>query len=307
MGRTFLDIDMARAADLLGMERKQAERIRDLQRGHFIGLGPAISRRPVSVRIGAVRSGGKAGGVGLLPLPGAAEDMQALLHAELAAEAATPPPPRSPAPVAPPSMAALSEAIAHRPPPAPLPEPAQQEPAMPMPEAHEETVTASEPIPPAPDQGTDLPGILAEMTAQDGVTFRPRNSLFRDFAILCRQRGVPSAHVDITLFRRLFAFACARLDRLDEASRVRVESLAERVEDDVLAPYLAICVASVEGYSAPDEDELARVYGSSSPGRVRRMLEHLERQGLIVVREDFGGERSISVPGLASGLEEVAG
>ena len=46
MGRTFLDIDMPRAADLLGMERRQAEQIRDLQRGHFLGLGPAISRRP---------------------------------------------------------------------------------------------------------------------------------------------------------------------------------------------------------------------------------------------------------------------
>ena len=30
MGRTFLDIDMARAADLLGMERRQAEMFRDL-------------------------------------------------------------------------------------------------------------------------------------------------------------------------------------------------------------------------------------------------------------------------------------
>ena len=30
MGRTFLDIDMARAADLLGMERRQADSIRDL-------------------------------------------------------------------------------------------------------------------------------------------------------------------------------------------------------------------------------------------------------------------------------------
>src|SRR3546814_12136489 len=33
MGRTFLDIDMARAADLPGMERRQAEAIRDLERG----------------------------------------------------------------------------------------------------------------------------------------------------------------------------------------------------------------------------------------------------------------------------------
>ena len=46
MGRTFLDIDMARAADLLGMERRQAEAFRDLERGAFIGLGPAIARRP---------------------------------------------------------------------------------------------------------------------------------------------------------------------------------------------------------------------------------------------------------------------
>ena len=41
MGRTFLDIDMARAADLLGMDRRAAERFRDLQRGHFVALGPA--------------------------------------------------------------------------------------------------------------------------------------------------------------------------------------------------------------------------------------------------------------------------
>lgn len=44
MGRTFLDIDMARAADLLGMERRQAEAFRDLERGQFMALGPALSR-----------------------------------------------------------------------------------------------------------------------------------------------------------------------------------------------------------------------------------------------------------------------
>ncbi|NVN32140.1 ATP-binding protein, partial [Endobacter medicaginis] len=54
MGRTFLDIDMARAADLLGLERRQAEMFRDLARGDFIALGPALSRRPIRVRIGAV-------------------------------------------------------------------------------------------------------------------------------------------------------------------------------------------------------------------------------------------------------------
>ena len=46
MGRTFLDIDMARAADLLGMDRRQAEMFRDLQRGHFVALGPAFPQSP---------------------------------------------------------------------------------------------------------------------------------------------------------------------------------------------------------------------------------------------------------------------
>ena len=69
MGRTFLDIDMARAADLLGMERRQAEQIRDLERGRFLGLGPAIARRPVNVKIGAVRTGTRGGAHKLMPPP----------------------------------------------------------------------------------------------------------------------------------------------------------------------------------------------------------------------------------------------
>jgi uncharacterized protein len=303
MGRTFLDIDMLRAADLLGMERRQAERIRDLQRGHFLGLGPAISRRPIGVKIGPVRSGGKAGGGGLMPLPSApAAEMQALLHASLAEEAARPAPPRAPAPVAPPSMATLADAIAHRPAPAALPMVADRgdDDAAPMvePEAALAAKGARATALPSAAPAVDLPGVLAEMAAEEGMTFQPLSAQYRDFAIRCRQRGVASAHVDAALFRRLFAFASARLDRLDQARRAAVEQLAEQVEDDVLAPYLAICVAAAQGLQRPDEEELARVYGSTSPGRIRRLLDHLERLGRIVVREDFGGERSISVPGL---------
>lgn len=77
-----------------------------------------------------------------------------------------------------------------------------------------------------------------------------------------------------------------------------IERLAEGAEADVLAPYLTIAVPALHGRSRPDEDELARVYGSSSPGRMRRLLEHLERSNLIAVREDFGGARTISVLGL---------
>src|SRR6185436_18357817 len=74
MGRTFLDIDMARAADLLGMERRQAEQIRDLERGRFLALGPAICRRPVAVKIGTVKTSTRGGTHKLMPPPAAATE-----------------------------------------------------------------------------------------------------------------------------------------------------------------------------------------------------------------------------------------
>ncbi len=84
--------------------------------------------------------------------------------------------------------------------------------------------------------------------------------------------------------------------------RAAVERLAEGVADDVLAPYLAILVSAAQGRGTPDEATLARVYGTASPGRIRRLLEHLEKTGLICVHEDFGGDRTISVPGIEAVL-----
>ena len=139
--------------------------------------------------------------------------------------------------------------------------------------------------------------------AEEGATFQSSAALFRNFAQRCRQQGVPSAHVDMLEFRRLFAFAAAGLHELPEKLRETIEELSQAVPEDVLAPYLALAVSVARGASAPDEDELARVYGTSSPSRIRRLLEHMERQGLIVVREEFGGGRTIIVVG----LEELAG
>lgn len=290
MGRTFLDIDMQRAADLLGMDRRQAERIRDLQRGHFLGLGPAISRRPVAVHIGEVRTGGKNAAEGLMPLPQASgEDLEALLHSELAEEAAKPAPPPPP----PPKPAAdLEQAITAR-----AAEQAQRS------ETGEYTASeASTPGDEAPaspqDKEAALTRVIVELAAEEGATFQSSAALFRNFAQRCRQQGVPSAHVDMLEFRRLFAFAAAGLHELPEKLRDTIEELSQAVPEDVLAPYLALAVSVARGASAPDEDELARVYGTSSPSRIRRLLEHMERQGLIVVREEFGGGRTIIVVGL---------
>lgn len=294
MGRTFLDIDMQRAADLLGMDRKQAERIRDLQRGQFLGLGPAISRRPVAVKIGSVQTSGKNAAAGLTPLPDAPkEDMQALLHDDLAAEAAEPARP-APPPVFKPAAEVESAIVA-----------SAEAPRSPAPEggtiADGESSDFSEPVIPA-DNDEAIAAIVSGIAAQEGATYQPIASLFRSFAIQCRQQQVPSAHIDMTAFRRLFAHAVSGLFRLEPDMQARVAAMGEGVAEDVLAPFLAIAVAAAEGKSAPDEDELARIYGSSSPSRIRRLLDHLERGGLIVVREDFGGGRSITVPGIGEGV-----
>jgi len=84
LGRTYLDIDIARAADLLGMNRADSEQVRNLERGEFLGLGPAIARRPLKVKIGSVLTAGKSGGSqGLVPLPNARpEELAGLLLAE---------------------------------------------------------------------------------------------------------------------------------------------------------------------------------------------------------------------------------
>src|SRR5579871_315801 len=82
MGRTFLDIDMARAADLLGMDRRQAETFRELQRGQFVALGPALSRRPLPINVGAVETRPRVATPKLTPLPEAKmEDARGIILA----------------------------------------------------------------------------------------------------------------------------------------------------------------------------------------------------------------------------------
>lgn len=84
LGRTFLDIDIQRAADLLGLRGPDAEQVRNLERGEFLGLGPAVARRMLKVKVGAVQTQGKAGvEKGITPLPMLKpEDMQSALLAE---------------------------------------------------------------------------------------------------------------------------------------------------------------------------------------------------------------------------------
>lgn len=275
MGRTFLDIDMARAADLLGMERKQAETIRDLDRGQFLALGPAICRRPVAIKIGAVKTITRMGTHSLLPLPTAdGSALQAMLFdTEEAATLPAPAPAMDPVPPPPPSAAILDQVAA-----------------------------ASQAPVPAAQLGADAAGVicavLQDMVDDPDCAFQPAAALYQDFTVRCRMHKLPRAPLDLPQFQRRLAMAVAGIFDLDDAQWRDVVALADKVPDDMLAPFLMIARAAVAGAPCPSDDAFARAYGTRSPGRVRRLIEHMEKSGLIVVRTDFGGRRSIGVPDL---------
>lgn len=274
MGRTFLDIDMVRAADLLGMERRQAERIRELERGHFLALGPAITRLPVAVKIGPVQSGLKARAEGLMAMPETAPaDMEALLTRDLASEVAKAPPPAPP----PPRWEDVEDSIAHA-----------EERQVEAPRAPVDTSAVAQ----------QIDTIIATLAAEAGIAFQSASAQYQTFLSRCRRERIIGPMPDMGTFRRRFAMAGAGLDLLDADLRERIMQLARGVEDDLLAPFLVLAKTASGGEADVDEDELGRAYGTSSPGRIRRLLDHLERQGLIVLREDFGGGRSVMVPGL---------
>ena len=71
-----------------------------------------------------------------------------------------------------------------------------------------------------------------------------------------------------------------------------------------LAERIARARAAIDGHPCPDDGALARAYGTSSPGRVRRLIDYMEKLGVIVARTDFSGKRSIGLPGL--GLSTAA-
>ena len=287
MGRTFLDIDMARAADLLGMERRQAEQIRDLERGSFLGLGPAITRRPVSIRIGATQTSSRAGTHGLLPLPSAEpQDMRTMLFAELET-APVPAPPPMPQPVA---AAELLERIADR------------EDAT---DATDAIDTAAQDAEPAEVIDTDaiVQAALADMLTDPDSAFHPDAFLYQDFSVRCRMQRLVAPPLDLAAFRRRFALAKGGI--LDPADPRWQDLLgvAFRLPDDMLAPFLLIARAAMDGAPCPDDDSLGRAYGTRSPGRVRRLIDYMEKQGAIVVRSSFGGQRSVGIPALGLSTE----
>ncbi|MBB3975061.1 hypothetical protein GGQ64_000237 [Rhizobium azooxidifex] len=283
MGRTFLDIDMARAADLLGMDRRQAEMFRDLKRGSFVALGPALSRRPLSVTIGVVETSARSTSPKLMPLPEAPQDVEDLIFTP-DPEEFTRPLTRRVAPQPRPTTDILAELSRAR------PEPLSLEPARP-----------AAPEMPAEEREALLDHVLSEILDNPGAAFRADAELFQDFLVRCRIRRVPGAPLSLPAFRRKMAVARSGVDAATAATEVWTTALelSRSVTEDLQGVFLLVAQSAVRGLPCPSDAMIARAYGTHSARRARRLLGYFEEQGLIVVHSDAAGLRIVAFPDLA--------
>ena len=280
MGRTFLDIDMARAADLLGMEKRTAEQFRDLARGHFIALGPAISRRPMPVTIGAVETSARSSSPKLTPFEAPVDAADLIFTAD--PDELVRPVVRRPAPPPPPSTnELLAQVLRARPEPEPGPQTL-------FPEIDEA------------ERAAQIDAIMVELLGDPDASFRTVAVLYQDFLVRCRIRRVPGEPPALPAFKRKLAVARVAPDRETEQSDgwQTALTLSETLTDDVQGVFLVLAQAALTGGPCPSDATIARLYGTHSASRARRLLTWFEERGLLVVRLDFRNNRVVAFPDL---------
>jgi hypothetical protein len=312
MGRTFLDIDMARAADLLGMERRQAEMFRDLERGHFVALGPALARRPLPVRIGAVETLPRAGSPKLVPLPETprADARELILkpgEPEPRPSSALPPRPRPPAPLPPPTTDMVLQQLA-RSRPAPLPPPPGSGGGAALPGGGGAHGATSAMPATAPEAAPVVDTILRQILSDPESAFRPVAVLYQDFLVRCRIHRIRGEAMDLPSFRRKLSVLRAGIDPASADSPEWQAAVAASggLPEDMQGVFLILARAALERAPCPSDAEIARACGSHSPRRARSLLSYMEQRGFIVCRDDLAGNgRIVALPGL--GWESAPG
>ncbi|KJF66503.1 ATP-binding protein [Rhizobium nepotum] len=284
MGRTFLDIDMARAADLLGMDRRQAEMFRDLQRGNFVALGPALSRRPLPIVIGTVETSARSSSPKLMPLPDAPQDVEDLIFTPdpeeftRPATRRTPPAPRPTTDI----LAELSRST-----------PAAAGPSTDQPRAGQVEMTPEE-------REEKIAAMLAEILDDPQSAYRTDAVLYQDFLVRARMRRIPGTPMPLAEFRRQVAIARSGVDAAMAASEgwQKALELSMSVSDDLQGVFLLLVKAALNEEPCPSDARIARAYGTHSARRARRLLGYFEEKELVVVHADFSGKRIVAFPDL---------
>ncbi|MEQ8479197.1 MAG: ATP-binding protein [Hoeflea sp.] len=289
MGRTFLDIDMARAADLLGMDRRQAEMFRDLKRGNFVGLGPALSRRPLPIAIGDVETRARSSSPKLMPMPEAVADVEDLIFTPDPDELTRPvvrrsrPAPRPTTDILAELSQATAEAAAQGDTQAALSEGARPEAS----EAHAE-------------RARRIADVLETILADSGSGYRTDAALYQDFLVRSRMARITGSPMSLADFRRQVAVVRTGVDEETAAGEAWAQALglADRVSEDLQGVFLMIAKAAIKSESCPSDARIARAYGTHSARRARRLLGYFEEQELIIVHADPFGKRIVGIPEL---------
>jgi len=266
------------------MEKRQAEMFRDLVRGRFVALGPAVSRRPLPIEIGAVETAARSTSPKLMPLPDTAP--------EAAADLIFMPGPEE-----------LRQAPRRHTPPAPMPTAeilaqlnASRTPLQPQPAKAEETLPGVD----AAERNRLLSAVLREILEDPDAAYRSDAVLYQDFLVRCRIRRVPGEPLLLRAFRRGLAVARAGLDGEPEDGSAwqTALDLSKSLPDDLQGVFLLVARAAIEHAPCPPDAVLARAYGTHSSRRARKLLSFLEERGLLVIRTDFHGNRIAAFPDL---------
>jgi hypothetical protein len=261
------------------MERRQAESFRDLERGQFMALGPALSRRPLGLRIGPTDTRSSNAAPGLMPLPEAAlQDARAIILAAPPPENIRPQRRQSPDLLSQ-LMAAKSAALEIRP------------------------EVVDQPLSPAElaERRERLDRILRAILTEPDAGFRAISVLYQEFVVRCRIEGLGSDVPILDNFRRMLTHARAGVATDMAADDVwqDVSVRAAILPQDMQGIFMMIARAAKEGWPCPSDAAIARAYGTHSLRRARHLLTYMEEQGLIVCQIDGAGRRIVTLVELA--------
>jgi len=145
-----------------------------------------------------------------------------------------------------------------------------------------------------------IDALLQEILGDPEAAYRSVAVLYQDFLVRCRIRRLPGAPLDLPAFRRRLAIARAGVGAAaaEDEQWTRATEIAAGLPEEIQGVFLLMARAALAGEPCPSDAQVARVCGSQSQGRARRLLSYMEAQGVIVSRKDMRGNRIMALPDL---------
>ncbi len=109
--------------------------------------------------------------------------------------------------------------------------------------------------------------------------------------------------MSLPAFRRRLAVAHAGIElaeaEAEDSPWAEVLAMAGALPEDMQGVFLSLARAAFDHRPCPSDADVASAYGTSSPGRARRLLAYMEERQAIVCRLDSRRWRIVAIPGVA--------